>query len=101
MVGGLPAQFLGRKPMVLLKKFAWVICIFLPLFAGAQRLPYGLSAKHYGLTLTPDLKKAAFSGNATLDVEVNKAASAFTLNAIELKFQKATITQNNKTQITK
>ena len=70
--------------MVLLKKSAWIICIFLPLLAGAQRLPYGLSAKHYGLTFTPDLKQAAFSGDATIDVEVNKAANAFTLNAIEL-----------------
>src|SRR6476661_4968553 len=87
--------------MVLLKKCAWIICIFLPLFAGAQRLPYGLSAKHYGLTLTPDLKKAAFNCDSTIYVEVNKATSAFTLNAIELEFQEATITQDNKTQVAK
>ena len=87
--------------MNLLKKSAWIICIFLPLFAGAQRLPYGLSAKHYGLTFTPDLKNAVFSGDATIDVEVNKTANAFTLNAIELEFQEATITQENKTQVAK
>ena len=87
--------------MVLLKKSAWIIFTFLPLLAGAQRLPYGLSAKHYGLTFTPDLNKAVFSGDATIDVEVNKTAAAFTLNAVELEFQEATITQDNKTQVAK
>src|SRR5215831_1360543 len=87
--------------MALFKKSVWIICIFLPLFAGAQRLPYGLSAKHYGLTFTPDLTKAVFSGDATIDVEVNKAANAFTLNAIELEYQEATIKQDNKMQVAK
>jgi aminopeptidase N len=87
--------------MALLKKSVWMILLFLPLLAAAQRLPYGLTAKHYGLTLTPDLQKAAFSGDDTLDVEVNKAGNEFTLNAIELEFQEATITQNNKTQVAK
>ena len=87
--------------MVLLKKSALIILVFLPLLAGAQRLPYGLSARHYGLTFTPDLTKAVFSGDATIDVEVNKTASAFTLNAIDLEFQEATITQDNKTQAAK
>ena len=44
-----------------LKKLVWIICICLPLFAGAQRLPYGVSPRHYGLTFTPDLRKAAKS----------------------------------------
>ena len=37
--------------MILLKKSVWMILVFLPLLAGAQRLPYGLSAK----ALWPDL----------------------------------------------
>src|ERR1041385_4574151 len=84
--------------MILFKKSIWVVLISLPLVAGAQRLPYGLSAKHYGLTFTPDLQKAVFSGDETLDVEVNKAANEFTLNSAELEFQEAAITQDNKTQ---
>ncbi|MGZ4868425.1 MAG: M1 family metallopeptidase [Candidatus Angelobacter sp.] len=87
--------------MALLKKSVWMILIFLPLVAVAQRLPFGLSARHYGLTFTPDLQKAVFSGDETIDVEVNKAANAFTLNAIELEFQEATITQDSKTQVAK
>ena len=87
--------------MLLLKKSVWMIFVFLPLLAGAQRLPYGLSAKHYDLTFTPDLQKAVFSGDETLDVEVNKAGNEFTLNSAELEFQEATITQDNKTQVAK
>ena len=53
------------------------------------------------LTFTPDLQKAVFSGDETLDVEVNKAGNEFTLNSAELEFQEATITQDNKTQVAK
>ncbi|MCU1220710.1 MAG: pepN 2 [Candidatus Angelobacter sp.] len=87
--------------MALLKKSVWMILLFLPLVAVAQRLPFGLSAKHYGLTFTPDLQKAVFSGEETLDVEVNKASTEFMLNAVDLEFQEATITQNDKTQAAK
>ena len=78
-----------------------MVLVFVPLLAGAQRLPYGLSAKHYNLTFTPDLQKAVFNGDESLDVEVNQAANEFTLNAVELEFQEATITQDNKTQTAK
>src|SRR5712672_3470652 len=87
--------------MALLKKFVWMTLVFLPLLAIAQRLPFGLSAKHYALTFTPDLQKATFTGDETLDVEVNKAANELTLNSAELEFQEATITQDNKTQMAK
>ena len=84
-----------------LKKSAWIIIIFLPLFAGAQRLPYGVSPRHYGLAFTPDLQKAVFGGDETIDVEVNKVTNSITLNAIELEFQEATVTQDNRTQAAK
>jgi aminopeptidase N len=87
--------------MALLKKFVWMILVFLPLLAIAQRLPFGLSAKHYALTFTPDLQKATFTGDETLDVEVNKASTELTLNAVDLEFQEATIIQNEKTQVAK
>ncbi|HSK45480.1 MAG TPA: M1 family peptidase, partial [Candidatus Binatia bacterium] len=87
--------------MTLLKQCVWMILAFLPLLAGAQRLPYGLSAKHYGLSFTPDLQKATFSGDEMLDVEVNKTSSEFTLSSVDLEFQEATITQDNKTQVAK
>src|SRR6478609_7484627 len=90
-----------EEKMILVKKSVWMILTLLPLLAGAQRLPYGLSAKHYGLTFTPDLQKAVFNGDETLEVEVNKAANEFTLNSAELEFQEATISQDNKAQVAK
>src|SRR5258708_9770006 len=84
--------------MSLLKKSTWIVLMLLPLLASAQRLPYGVSPQHYNLTFMPDLQKAVFSGDETIDVEVNKVTSTITLNAIELEFQEATVTQESKTQ---
>ncbi len=53
------------------------------------------------LRFTPDLQKATFAGDVTIDVEVNQPGSSITLNAIELEFQEATITQDGKTQVAK
>jgi aminopeptidase N len=86
---------------VLLKKILWVIPLLLPVVAGAQRLPYGITPQRYALTFTPDLDKATFSGDETIEVEVNKASSTIVLNAIELEFQEATITQDAKSQSAK
>ncbi|MGC2695687.1 MAG: M1 family metallopeptidase [Candidatus Angelobacter sp.] len=87
--------------MSLLKKSAWLIWLFLPLLAGAQRLPYGVTPQHYGLSFTPDLQKAVFAGDETIDVEVNQVTSSITLNAIELEFLEATVTQEGKAQAAK
>jgi aminopeptidase N len=87
--------------MALLKKSVLIVLIFLPLLAAAQRLPYGATPRHYGLSFTPDLQKATFTGEATIDVEINKAANAITLNAIELEFLEATVTQEGKAQAAK
>ena len=84
-----------------LKKIVWILLAFLPLMAVAQRLPYGVTPSHYALTFTPDLQKATFTGDETIDVEVNQTSSSITLNAIELEFQEATITQDGKTQVAK
>jgi aminopeptidase N len=100
-ISGRNALKVLEEKMALLKKSVWMILVFLPLLAIAQRLPFGLSAKHYALTFTPDLQKATFTGDETLDVEVNKASTELTLNAVDLEFQEATITQNEKTQVAK
>lgn len=36
-----------------------------------QRLPKNVVPKHYGLTLTPDLKTFEFEGKVDIDIEVN------------------------------
>jgi aminopeptidase N len=87
--------------MALFKKFALIVSLMLPLLASAQRIPYGVSPRHYSLTFTPDLQKATFGGDATIDVEINKVTRSILLNAIELEFQEVTVTQENKSQVAK
>jgi aminopeptidase N len=72
--------------------------LFLPLLAAAQRLPGGVAPEHYAVTFAPDLQKAVFGGEEIIDVQITKATSAITLNAIELEFRQATVTQGEKTQ---
>ncbi|HLY92225.1 MAG TPA: M1 family metallopeptidase, partial [Candidatus Angelobacter sp.] len=86
---------------MLLKKILWVIPLLLPVLAGAQRLPYGITPQRYALTFTPDLDKATFSGDEMIEVEINKATSTIVLNAIELEFQEASITQEARSQTAK
>jgi aminopeptidase N/puromycin-sensitive aminopeptidase len=87
--------------MALFKKFALIVFLMLPLLASGQRLPYGVSPRHYSLTFAPDLQKAVFDGDATIDVEMNKATNSIVLNSIELEFQEVTVTQDQKTQVAK
>ncbi|HET9365976.1 MAG TPA: M1 family peptidase, partial [Candidatus Angelobacter sp.] len=84
--------------MALLKKILCMAMALMPMLAAAQRLPEGVTPEHYALTFTPDLQKATFAGEETIDVQVQKATSTITLNAAELQFQEATVTQREKTQ---
>jgi aminopeptidase N/puromycin-sensitive aminopeptidase len=54
--------------------------------ARAQRLPGGVLPEHYSLTITPDLQKATFAGSETIDVVLDRATNAITLNAAEIQF---------------
>jgi aminopeptidase N len=54
--------------------------------AEAQRLPGGVRPVHYSLTITPDLGKATFAGQETIEVVLDKPATSITLNAAELEF---------------
>src|ERR1051326_5226863 len=84
-----------------LKNVIWVLVMFLGAAAGAQRLPFGITPQHYALTFAPDLEKAVFNGDETIDLEVNKATRTIVLNAIELEFQETTVTQEGRTQSAK
>ena len=56
----------------------------------AQRLPTNVRPEHYTLKLTPDLDKATFSGEETIEVTMAQAANSITLNAAEIQFQSVT-----------
>src|SRR6266566_1042612 len=88
----------SRREMVLLKKSVYILFVLLPVLAVAQRLPEGIVPQHYSVTFAPDLQKATFSGEETIQVQVVKPASAVMLNAAELQFQEASIVQGEQTQ---
>jgi aminopeptidase N len=52
----------------------------------AQRLPGGVHPEHYGLSLTPDLQTATFSGEETIDLTLDAPSRSITLNAAEIRF---------------
>ena len=66
--------------------------------AFGQRLPEGVTPQHYALTFAPDLEKATFTGEETIEIQVVKPVDKITLNAAELQFSKTEITQGEKTQ---
>ncbi|HUJ82151.1 MAG TPA: M1 family metallopeptidase [Candidatus Acidoferrales bacterium] len=62
--------------------------------AGAQRLPDSVVPESYDLTFSPDLGKAAFTGEETIHVTLKRAASFIVLNSAEIDFQATTVTAN-------
>src|ERR1017187_5975072 len=72
----------------------WVVAAGVAFGAGglggvrveAQRLSGGVRPEHYSLTITPDLAKATFAGQETIDVVLDKPATSITLNAAEIEF---------------
>ena len=81
-----------------LKNLIFILSLLIPFLAGAQRLPEGAVPQHYNLTFTPDLAKATFTGEETIDVLLLKPASSITLNAAELEIPLAEATQTEKSQ---
>lgn len=53
----------------------------------AQRLSTNVWPQHYTLRLTPDLNKATFGGDETIDVTLAQSTDSITLNALEIQFQ--------------
>lgn len=66
--------------------------------AGAQRLPQIATPENYKLTFTPDLDKASFEGDETISIRVLTPTSKITLNALDIDFHDASITQSGVTQ---
>jgi aminopeptidase N/puromycin-sensitive aminopeptidase len=52
----------------------------------AQRLPGGVTPRHYALTIKPDLAEATFTGTERIDVVLDQPTRVITLNAAEIKF---------------
>ena len=65
--------------------FVLPVAVIFALSATAQRLATDVHPEHYALHLTPDLKGAAFTGEETIDLQLDGPKSAITLNATDLK----------------
>ena len=75
-----------------------VLSLVFSMGASAQRLPQNVVPESYDLTFTPDLAAAAFSGDETIHVRLQKPASSITLNSAEIAFTETTITAGGTTQ---
>ena len=84
--------------MSILKRSIFLVLVMLPALARAQRLPLGIVPEHYDLTFSPDLAKATFTGEETIDVKLAARTASVTLNAVELEIQEASVTQGDRTQ---
>ena len=76
-----------RRPAARLAGIAATLLLFAAPSLVAQRLPTNVRPEHYTLHLTPDLDKATFSGEETIDVTLAQPADSITLNAAEIQFQ--------------
>jgi aminopeptidase N len=75
-------------PVMLLRRTLLLSGLIFVCFARAeaQRLPSGVSPKHYALTIMPDLAKARFAGSETINVMLDAPTNTITLNAAEITF---------------
>lgn len=78
-----------------------VVCATVMLSAAdlslAQRLPGGVTPKHYALHLAPDLAAEKFTGTARIQVDIAAPRSTIVLNALELGISDVRVTQAGKT----
>jgi puromycin-sensitive aminopeptidase len=67
---------------------------------STYRLATTVVPHRYRLELTPDLDAATFAGDAVIDVTVNQAVDAITLNAAELDIASAELTETSGRTLT-
>ena len=80
-----------------MKNSLLLLLVCLAAMAGAQQLPRTVFPENYQLTLTPNFRADKFGGDETIRVRIGEPASAITLNAAEISFEEATVTQNGAT----
>lgn len=75
-----------------------LFCLAAASAALAQRLPHNAVPEHYQLTFNPDLSIGTFTGEETIDIRVLERSSTITLNALELRIERASVTSAGRTQ---
>jgi puromycin-sensitive aminopeptidase len=56
-----------------------------------HRLSANVKPIHYSITIRPDLKSFTFAGGEVIDIQVKKATSVITLNAVDLDITNVTV----------
>jgi aminopeptidase N len=79
-----------RRPAVRLAGIAATVLMLATPVLMAQRLSTNVIPQHYALRLTPDLDKATFGGEETIDMTLAQPTDSITLNALEIQFQSVT-----------
>jgi len=65
---------------------------------ASLRLPPLAAPDHYSLTITPDLAKATFAGEAVIDIRVLESTPRIVLHAADITFERTTIESGGRTQ---
>jgi len=69
-----------------------------PAASSSWRLPRGVVPEHYTLKVTPDLAKATFAGEESIDVRLEQSTDRIVLNAAEITFQSVAVDAGGATQ---
>ena len=69
-----------------------------PAAPPALRLPGDVVPDHYALVVTPDLARATFAGNETIDLRVLKATPTIVVNSAEIAIAHVTVAAGGETQ---
>ncbi|ODQ51782.1 hypothetical protein SAICODRAFT_59464 [Saitoella complicata NRRL Y-17804] len=64
-------------------------------------LPDNIVPTHYDLHLIPDLEKFTFDGEVAVDLDVQEETTSITLNVLDVKIHKATLSADGSTQESK
>jgi aminopeptidase N len=63
---------------------------------AAARLPKSVTPDHYAITITPDLAGEKFSGQETIDVDINEPVDTITLNSAEMEVHDVVVASGSK-----
>jgi puromycin-sensitive aminopeptidase len=89
----------AREPSTM-TRILLVALLILPLAANAAtppittQLPRNVRPTHYEIALTPDAQAMTFDGKVTISIDVLEPTAAITLNAIDLAFASADVTDS-------
>lgn len=93
----LPAGRKARRTTLIL----FMVALFIPAGARAQRLPTSVVPENYKLFLDPDIDTRTFSGEEIIRVRVMQPVAEIVLNSLDLDITLAEVSTGGRTQAAK